>query len=222
MGGMTANAKAFTWTDQRLEAARLLGEGDLEGVQIAERVGVHLATLYRWRDVPAFMERVKSAAVEAEDAVVSRGLGRKGRRVGLMSHHVGLLDRIVTERGKHYAQAYPDVPGAGTGLLTLEETVVKQTTKSFRGVRIQEEVTQRKWSVDAALIREHRALLMQISKEVGGIVDRTMNLNVNVDADSGSEPPPDLESLRREVLGRLAPGDERKAAITVTALPVPE
>ena len=194
----------FAWTPQRLEAARLLGEGDLTDKEICQTVPASPAAFYRWKQHPAFLDRVRAASLESEDAAVARGYGRKGRRVKALSAHVELLDRVVSERGAHYAEHYPDVPGAGTGLLAFEETVVKTTTRSFRGTRITEEVTARKWQLDAALIRERRSLLMQISKEVGGIVDRTMNLNVNVDGNgTDGEPPPDLGALSGAIMGRL-------------------
>jgi hypothetical protein len=198
----------FQWTDQRIEAARLLGEGDLTDKEICQQVPVAPAALYRWKQHPAFMERVRAAAVEAEDAAVSRGFGRKGRRIQALTHHVNLLDQIVFERGEHYAQTHPDVPGSATGLLAYEETVLKTTVKNDRTGRVfkEEQLVTRRWAVDAALIRERRALLMQVSKEVGGIVDRTMNLNLNVEA--GSDPPPDLESLAGSLLSRLTPTEE--------------
>jgi hypothetical protein len=215
-------ATPFKWDDRKLDAARLLGEGDLGEKEIAAKLGMPFSTLWRWKQHAAFMERVRASAIESEDAAVSRGFGRKARRVKALSAHVDLLDRIVEERGEANAKAYPGVPGAATGLLTYEENVVKTTTRSFRGTHITEEVTQRKWSVDASLIRERRALLMQISKEVGGIVDRTMNLNVNVDANgSDSEPPADLGALSGAIMGRLmAPNDgERAAGVSPNLLP---
>ena len=216
-------AKPFTWTDQKLEAARLLGEGDLDDTQICARVPCSQMSLWRWKHFPAFMDRVRAVSMESEDAAVARGYGRKGRRVQALTHHVNLLDRIVEERAAHHATADPDIPGAGTGLLVYEETVLKTTVRNDRTQRVlkTEELVSRKWAVDAALIRERRALLMQVSKEVGGIVDRTMNLNVNVDGTAG-EPPADLESLSGAILGRLVPAHDGAGASPSAPPSLPE
>lgn len=216
---------AFLWTDQRFQAARLLGEGDLTEEEIGRRCGCSDRTLYNWKQHPTFMDRVRAAAVESESAAVSRGYGRKGRRVSALSYHAGLLEKIVAERGTDYATTHPDVPGATTGLLVYEETVLKTSISNDRkrGVYKTEELVSRKWAVDAALIREHRGLLMQISREVGGIVDRSLNLNVNVDGNgTEGEPPADLGSLSRTLLGRIVPQDGREGTATTPPPSLPE
>lgn len=226
MGGVSfATAKPFLWNEKRLEAARLLGEGEGDYKQVADTLGIDPSTVWRWQRHPAFIERVSASAVESEERAVTRGLGRKGRRVEALSHHVDLLDQIVAERGAEYAVTHPGVPGASTGLLVYEETVLKTTVKSSRrnaDIHAEETLLSRKWAVDAALIRERRALLMQISKEVGGIVDRRMNLNVNVDGAIEGEPPKDLGSLSGAIMGRLVPAHDGEGTPGAPGDAVPE
>lgn len=219
---VASRVKPFLWTDQKIEAANLLGQADMLDSQVAEKSGIVLRTLYRWKESPAFMDRVRSAMVEAEERATTGGYGRKGRRIASLSGHVDLLARIVKERGEGYAVTHPDVPGAATGLLVLEETTIKTTTRNNHTNRTvtTEELVSRKWAVDAALVREHRGLLMQISKEVGGIVDRQMNLNVTVDAPTDA--PADLGTLAGTLLGRLVPSDDSEGTTRALEDAVPE
>lgn len=187
----------FRWTMQRERAAVLLAENDLSDAQIAESVGTGRSTLSTWKRRPEFMARVGEHVAALTASVLRYRIAKRRHRVRTLDElHDKALD-VIRLRAERYGAMLGDdpevvaiqaarsisgpvAPGeAATGLLVEKEAV------NNAGHRTVE------WSVDAALVREIRAIQEQAAKELGQWVERSegelttrMVQIVGVDADA--------------------------------------
>lgn len=147
----------FEWTEPRELAAQLLADGRLSDWEIAEKCGICRATLYNWRQAPAFAQRVAEHLAVFRDEVHRRGLASRDRRVRRQNDHWNRLQTVIENRAEEYARALdkhradpkgnpPIHPAALTGLLVW---------------------TEDGWEVDTALLKELRALEQHAAKELG-------------------------------------------------------
>jgi transposase-like protein len=180
---MRQNATTFVWTEPRKQAVLLVAEDDLSDTEIAARVGVHRATLDRWKQHPDFAAQVAHHIEDLNRAMTRLAIAKKHKRVTeLNALHEKAL-RVIEQRGAEYqAMAEEDaqqptitplrqmigdrsVPAGGeTGLLVRQ---LKQIGAGRTAQLVEE------FAFDAALVKEIRALQEQAAKELGQWVDRS-------------------------------------------------
>jgi hypothetical protein len=149
---MSPNVPEFEWTATRAEAAYLLAEDQLTDDQIAERLRLNRRTLTRWKDCPGFQARVAEHRDAIEQAITSRGIARRARRVEALDRRWEKMRSVIDARA-----ADPDmaaVPGGPTGLLV-------RSYKQVGEDRVEE------YEVDAGLLRELREHEKQAAQELG-------------------------------------------------------
>lgn len=140
----------------REHAAQLVAEGRLEYWQIAEKIGVDVSTLHRWRKEEKFAARVEEISEETSGRLLKLAIARKEYRVASLNRIQTKLETLIEDRAADMA----DVPGGGnTGLLVKQFKVSGETV-----------VTE--YAFDAAVVRELRAVKEQVAKELGQIVEK--------------------------------------------------
>ena len=140
----------------RLKAAQLVAEGELTAADIARKVGVGRATLFRWMRQPKFQARVAQVREELGELTLRYSLALRGRRLLNLDQRHEALCEIVRERG-----ASPEmrtVPGGRTGFIVRK---VKRIG-SGKSARVVEE-----YEFDAALARAFLDLEERAAREVG-------------------------------------------------------
>jgi hypothetical protein len=150
------NAAPFSWNESKLQAAYLLAEDELTDEQIAAKVGVHRATLARWKEWPDFLAKVKEAVAELGEVAQRYALGRRAFRVRCLTDRAQRLRRVIEQRAADPSMR--GVPGGDTGL------VVRQVKGIGKGqyFRVVEE-----YAVDTALLHELRETERQAAQELG-------------------------------------------------------
>lgn len=139
------------------QAAQDVAEGRLEFREIAEKAGVEVRTLHRWRKEEKFAARVRQLSKDLSEAALARAIRRKEYRVNVLAGIQSKILQVIEERGGDPSMA--DVPGGKTGLLVRQYKVSGDTV-----------VTE--YVVDAGTIRELRAVQEQVGKELGQLVDK--------------------------------------------------
>lgn len=164
-------------------AARLIAEDEVSDEKIADAVGVARSTLSRWRQEPAFRQRVTEHIATIREQVLSSGWARVDKRIGLLAKNINRVERIIGENENH-----PDVidrPGASTGLIFREVTPG----------RFGDVVT---YKVATNLLAEQRAALRDLAQQAGQLTEK---LDVNFDPTALSDE--ELEAIaRRKGAGR--------------------
>jgi hypothetical protein len=153
------NASRWTWTKPKAEAATLLASDTLTDEQIAAKVSVNDATLWRWKQHPEFTARVAATVEEFRRRVVARGIAEKQNRVDALNDRWQRMQHIITARADEYADD-PPVPGAEEGLH------VRTVKLSATGLQVEE------YTVDTGLLKELRAHEEQAAKELGQWVEK--------------------------------------------------
>lgn len=168
----------FLWSNASTEAAQLLAVGELTNEEIAERVGVHTSTLWRWRKNAAFSARVEEHLEEIRAEIRRRGIGVVERRVDAFDRLWNKLHRVIADR----ADDMKGVPGGSTGLLVRKF----KTLGSGENAKTVEE-----YAVDTGLISEIRELGKQAAQELGQWVNRS-NVEQTVKSYETGNSPDDL------------------------------
>lgn len=150
---------SFLWTHPREEAAFLVAEDRLMDYQIAEKVGICLKTLTRWKARPEFRLRVDEHVAEFKRLVRSRGLAILERRVAQMDDRWKRMQQVIQERAE--SSEHSQFAGGATGLLAIQH-------KS-----IAEEIVKEA-AVDTGLLKEMRELEKQASQELGQWAENTV------------------------------------------------
>ncbi len=139
-------------------AASLLAEDRLTDAEIAARAGISRSTLARWKRSTQFQQRIAHHQAAQADSIVATGIASRRARIEALNDRWQRLQRIIAERAEVFGDRGPDgkplVPGGGTGLLM-------HFAKSGEFV------------LDAALLRELRAVEEQAARELGQWVDRS-------------------------------------------------
>lgn len=146
----------FEWTNERFLAAQLVADGDLTYPQIAERAGVTRETLLNWRKRPEFASRVEELREDFRQAVKSRGIAIKEKRVESQNSRWRKIHQIINERAVD--PAMQGVPGGQTGF------VVRQLKSIGSGENTQ---IVAEYPVDVALLKELRELEKLTAQELG-------------------------------------------------------
>ena len=76
----------------------MLAEGRFNYAQVAEKAGVDLRTLHRWRRHPPFKARVAEFRAQISEAGMSRALIRKDYRVNVLADVHSKLLQVIEER----------------------------------------------------------------------------------------------------------------------------
>lgn len=153
--------RGFAWTVARAKAAVLLAEDTLTDEQIAEEVGVHRVTLFRWKEHPEFRAQVGDHIGQVQRGMLRLAIAKKHERVKVLDQlHTKLLT-VIDERGKELAG---QSAGAETGL------VVRQIKSVGTGPNTQ---IVEEFVVDTSTPREIRGLQEQAAKEMGQWVEKS-------------------------------------------------
>jgi uncharacterized protein YjcR len=67
--------------NQQEQAAQLLAEGRYQYAEIAEKIGIEVRTLYKWRALSTFTERVSQLSSDFQKRSWSLGITRKYYRI---------------------------------------------------------------------------------------------------------------------------------------------
>lgn len=157
-----AEKQPFRWDKRSEEAAALLAADNLSDEKIAEKVGVHRATLARWKHHPAFTARVDDHVEAFKKTVRRRGIGMLERRVAALDDRWRKMQRVIEERAADAAMQ--DVPGGETGL------IVRQLKGIGKGDDFQ---VVEMFAVDNGLLAEMRNHEKQAAQELGQWTERT-------------------------------------------------
>lgn len=123
---------------------------------IAEKLGIGISTLWRWRQNPKFIARVDAAVERINAALERRAVGHRARRVDRLNRDWHKLQRIVEERAT--SAEMKDVPGGTTGLIVHNVKGVGRG-EDFQLIDLYE--------VDTGLLQAIAAIEKQASQELG-------------------------------------------------------
>lgn len=152
----------FKWDSKKENAARLIAVGELTNEEVAESVGIGVATLYRWKDYQEFQERVTETTAALREAALKQEIGDLAKRMRRYNKRWQQIDELITARGTDPKNQ--TVSGGKTGLMA-------------RDMKGETEV----WKFDAALLKEERELAKQSAIELGQWQEKT-------DLTSGGKP----------------------------------
>lgn len=203
MNALTALDKAGLpplWTSfepEKLQieaAAVLLAEDRLTDSAIAREVNVSASTLREWKKRPEIVERIRWHRDQMMQHARGIGIAVRERRLSAIQDRWQRAHALLYARAQHYAND-PEAKeiGGDTGLL------VRQVKISPKGDKIVE------YAFDAALYKELRELEKHASIELGQHVEKTANLNMNVNADAA-----DLTDDQHEAIRAFLTGQETK------------
>jgi hypothetical protein len=149
-------AKRFRWDRARSEAAALLAEAELTAAEVAEKLGVSIRQLRRWREHEEFRGRVEQLAKQYGDATHRRAIALCNRRVAELDRRWGRMLQVIEERAAD--PSMERVPGGKTGLLVRQ---VKGIGKGENYREVEE------YAVDTGLLAEQRATERAAAQELG-------------------------------------------------------
>lgn len=152
----------FRWDDDTETAAKLYADGDLTDQKIADAVGVHRVTLYRWAKTPEFQARVEEHLDAYRKSIRRRGIAVLERRVEHLNDRHERMCRLMAARAADPELA--KLPGGDTGL------IVRDLKGIGKGEDFQVVET---YSFDSALFREFREHEKQIAQELGQWTSKT-------------------------------------------------
>lgn len=123
----------FNWSTKRKNAAFLLSLGTKNYNQIAEEVGIHRDTLFEWRQIPEFMEKVDTLILTNENFTRAGLLKNCLRGLDIKEHYISedkntyldYIKEIAELQG--YVKQKVDVKAEHSG-----QIVVNLVRKSFR------------------------------------------------------------------------------------------
>ena len=138
----------FEWDVNRETAASLLAIGELTNDEIAERLDIGIATLYRWKNYQEFKDHVLKLRAALREEVLYNEIADIVHRVRRYNKRWKQIDRLIDARAKQHS----NIPGGDTGLLV----------RDIKG-RAEHDV----YFFDAALIREERELAKQTAQDLG-------------------------------------------------------
>jgi hypothetical protein len=150
---MSENVSEFQWSKAKNDAATLLADDTLSDTEIAEKIGITPRTLYRWKEQPDFMAKVREHAAALEAVALRYAIAKKRNRVAWLDRDLQRLERVQAAR----AEEHKDIPGGDTGLLVRQ---VKQIGAG-RDVQVVEE-----YAVDVPLLKEKRETMKQAATEL--------------------------------------------------------
>lgn len=174
--GRTQQFTTFAWTPARAQAAELLADDALSDEEIASTVGVTRRALAKWKLRPEFQARIEERRAAQRQAIEAEGVANKQNRIARYQQRWERLHQIIEERALALAG---HTAGGSTGLLVRQAKVVKvyetdsdpadqadpDRDETLTPVKRAQVVYE--YPLDAALLRELRALEEQVAKELG-------------------------------------------------------
>lgn len=153
---MQQNATTIRWTQKHERAVELVVDGRKSDEEIAFELGIHRATLHRWKERPDFARRVDELRQKFRTEIEERGILERRNRLAALDDRWQRMKALIDARAAD--PQLQDVPGGATGLLV----------RSLRGLgrgdefQIVEDV-----ALDAALLKELREHEKQAAQELG-------------------------------------------------------
>lgn len=154
----------FRWTAAKEQAAALLAADSLTDEQIAAKAKITRRQLVRWKQTPAFADRIASIVEKARAALERRGISDLANRVAAANARWLAMQEVITARAAD-GKEHPDVPGAATGLLVAKLRVVRVEDDSEDGARRSIDVMD--WAVDVGLIHALQSEERQTAQMLG-------------------------------------------------------
>lgn len=154
--------RGFIWSEASKEAAQLLGSGEFSQTEIAEKVGVDRATIWRWRQEPEFVERIDELREATRNEIRRHGIAFIELRVAKMQERWRRLHKIMDDRAEDPSMA--KVAGGSTGLLVRKYKSIGYGENS--------EVVE-EFAVDTGLLSEIREHEKQAAQELGQWIGKT-------------------------------------------------
>lgn len=154
----------FKWTTEREKAAEYLAEGVGSEAEVARRVGVRLVTIRRWREHPAFQEKINERKAAILAALQKQGITNKQNRLDHYNDRHARMRRVIDERATDPAMR--DVPGGETGLLV-------HTVKVIGGGKNAQHLDE--YAVDTGLLKEMREVEKQAAVEMGQLDEKPVS-----------------------------------------------
>lgn len=184
---MQTNANRFAWTKPRQTAALEVAKDEIGDREIAQRCGINVVTLERWKLLPEFQARVEQHRKDWREKIRRRGIAEKQNRVDALNDRWSRLQQVVAARAK--SAKMKRVAGGKTGLLAHQVRGVGGGD-NFREVDY--------FEVDTGLLREMREHEKQAAQELGEWVERREDLTKYLD----------LTKLSDAQLERIARGED--------------
>lgn len=155
-------------TKKRETAARLLAEDDLTDARIAEKCGIGVRTLDRWKTEESFIARVNEITAAYAKRALKHGLARKERRVAVLNDLHEKMLQVIAERAQSPDLA--DVPGGKTGIVT----------KTLKGIGKGDDFqVVEVYEVDTGTIAKICDVQKQVAEELGQWVRRSEVTDMN-------------------------------------------
>jgi hypothetical protein len=165
MSSSEDQTRPFRWTTKSEEAAALLAADRLTNDQIAEQLGLHRATLARWKQHPEFMARIDELVEAFKKTVRRRGIAQLERRVDALNDRWQRMQQVIEERAADPTMG--EVPGGKTGLVVRQLKGIGKGD-DFKVVEM--------YAVDAGLLAEMRNTEKQAAQEMGQWTEKTQFL----------------------------------------------
>jgi hypothetical protein len=150
------------WTRTTEKAAHMVAQDREPDREIAVACKVSERTLARWKTDKEFVARVEQIVSEYAERALRHGLARRDRRLGELTNMYQKLQQVAHERS--IDPSIQQVPGGPTGFLVRRVASIG-SGENFRAFS--------EYELDAALVRELRAILDQVSQECGQKIART-------------------------------------------------
>jgi hypothetical protein len=146
--------------EKQQRAAALCAADELTDEEIAASVGVTRRQYARWKLEPLFLDAVTEHTARVQAAMLKLDIAKRHKRVEYldMLHQKSLA--VIQARADAMTD---DAPGTNTGLMVKQ---VKQIGTGPNAVTIEE------FQIDAALMKEIRAIQEQAAAELGQKVDK--------------------------------------------------
>ena len=106
-------------TQQKERVAQLVASGRWSNEEIAEKAGVGLRTVYRWRNRKSFIARVDAIVIEYQKRVTREGLADRSRRIGELQRHYNTLDNMIEARKAR--SEFAAIPDYQSGIVAITE-----------------------------------------------------------------------------------------------------
>lgn len=163
----------FRWNPQRERAAELLAHDKRSDGAIAAEVGITPRQLWRWKNDPAFAERVRERAEAITAELRAKGILERVNRLEILRDVAGRLQTVIEERATSPLMA--NVPGGTTGLLVAKPSLTKVylvlgASEDGEGEDLQPTRETRltyEYAVDTGLLKELRDTAKQAAQELG-------------------------------------------------------
>lgn len=153
---MIQNVTDFEWTATKVQAVALLAQGDMSDEAIASLLKVTRVTLWRWKQVGEFQDRIRVTVEQFRLAAVSEGIADKVNRLRSVNDRWQRMHAVIRERAA--SKEMQSVPGGKSGLVTKQLKGIGKGD-DFQVVEV--------YQVDTGLLAQMLAHEQQAAKELG-------------------------------------------------------